>query len=194
MTLDKEIIRYENLAEYHADSNSNGSWHYANRILAEEYRQLAEWLRELKRLMEQEPYEYKPFVIDKLKDEDLQKLLREFKNQQVLAVDNDRFPSVTIIKSCGNAISRNDMLDAIGHGTTYTSEELQKIIKGLPEAKAMGIQDSMLIPMIKSDLDNLDTYTIHMGASQQDKVCVEFKEVVKLLEKYRSEVEECRSD
>ena len=86
------------------------------------------------------------------------------------------------------------MLDAIGHGTTYTSEELQKIIKGLPEAKAMGIQDSMLIPMIKSDLDNLDTYTIHMGASQQDKVCVEFKEVVKLLEKYRSEVEECRSD
>jgi hypothetical protein len=28
-------------------------------------------------------------------------------------------------------ISREDMLDAIGHGTTYTSEELQEIIKGL---------------------------------------------------------------
>ena len=26
-------------------------------------------------------------------------------------------------------ISRNDMLDAIGHGTTYTSEELQEIIR-----------------------------------------------------------------
>ena len=31
-----------------------------------------------------------------------------------------------------DAISRSDMLDAIGHGTTYTSEELQEIIKGLP--------------------------------------------------------------
>lgn len=35
---------------------------------------------------------------------------------------------------CDNVINRNDMLDAIGHGTTYTSEELQKIIKGLPDA------------------------------------------------------------
>lgn len=33
---------------------------------------------------------------------------------------------------CPNAISRSDMLDAIGHGTTYTSEDLQKIIKALP--------------------------------------------------------------
>lgn len=33
---------------------------------------------------------------------------------------------------CEDAISRADMLDAIGHGTTYTSEDLQKIIKGMP--------------------------------------------------------------
>lgn len=33
---------------------------------------------------------------------------------------------------CDDAISRSDMLDAIGHGTTYTSEDLQRIIKGLP--------------------------------------------------------------
>lgn len=33
---------------------------------------------------------------------------------------------------CEDAIGRSDMLDAIGHGTTYTSEELQKIIKALP--------------------------------------------------------------
>lgn len=33
---------------------------------------------------------------------------------------------------CEDAIGREDMLDAIGHGTTYTSEELQRIIKGLP--------------------------------------------------------------
>lgn len=31
-----------------------------------------------------------------------------------------------------DCISRTDMLDAIGHGTTYTTDELQKIIKGLP--------------------------------------------------------------
>ena len=31
----------------------------------------------------QEPCEYAPFTIDELKDEDMQKLLREFKNQQV---------------------------------------------------------------------------------------------------------------
>ncbi|MBQ1574645.1 MAG: hypothetical protein IIZ78_26270 [Clostridiales bacterium] len=35
-------------------------------------------------------------------------------------------------ESCEDAIGRSDMLDAIGHGTTYTSEELQKIIKALP--------------------------------------------------------------
>jgi len=33
---------------------------------------------------------------------------------------------------CEEMISRTDMLDAIGHGTTYTTDELQKIIKGLP--------------------------------------------------------------
>jgi len=33
---------------------------------------------------------------------------------------------------CEDTISRSDMLDAIGHGTTYTSEELQRIIQGLP--------------------------------------------------------------
>ena len=35
-------------------------------------------------------------------------------------------------QSCDDAVSRSDMLDAIGHGTTYTSEDLQRIIKNLP--------------------------------------------------------------
>ena len=30
---------------------------------------------------------------------------------------------------CDDAISRSDMFDAIGHGTTYTSEELQRVIQ-----------------------------------------------------------------
>lgn len=37
---------------------------------------------------------------------------------------------------CEDAISRLDMLDAIGHGTTYTSEELQGIIKALQPVNA----------------------------------------------------------
>ena len=42
-------------------------------------------------------------------------------------------PSVTQKPiECDNAVSRNDMLDAIGHGTTYTSEELQRVIQNLP--------------------------------------------------------------
>ncbi len=32
-------------------------------------------------------------------------------------------------------ISRNDVLDAFGHGTTYTSEEIQRIVKTLPAIK-----------------------------------------------------------
>ena len=33
---------------------------------------------------------------------------------------------------CDDVISRSDILDAIGHDTTYTSNDLQKIIKNLP--------------------------------------------------------------
>ena len=53
MTLDEAIKRNEDLAEYHAGPNRNDRWHYANRIIAEEHRQLAEWLKELKQLREQ---------------------------------------------------------------------------------------------------------------------------------------------
>ena len=35
---------------------------------------------------------------------------------------------------CRDAISRADMLDAVGHGTTYTSEEVQNIVNSLPPA------------------------------------------------------------
>lgn len=33
---------------------------------------------------------------------------------------------------CENCISREDMLDAVGHGTIYTSEEVQNIVNSLP--------------------------------------------------------------
>lgn len=35
-----------------------------------------------------------------------------------------------------DCIDRQDMLDAIGHGTTYTSEEIQEIVKKLPRVNS----------------------------------------------------------
>ena len=45
------------------------------------------------------------------------------------------------IEPCDDAISRNDMMDAIGHGTTYTSEELQRIIQNLPPVNPKPCED-----------------------------------------------------
>ena len=64
MTLDEAIKKYENIAKYHADPYSNGDWHYANKIMAEDYSQLAEWLKELKKLNEQENT-----ILNKIKEE-----------------------------------------------------------------------------------------------------------------------------
>ena len=45
---------------------------------------------------------------------------------------------------CKDAISRNDMLDAVGHGTTYTTEHLQKIINGLPSVQPSRNKESAI--------------------------------------------------
>ena len=47
------------------------------------------------------------------------------------------------VKPCDDAISRNDMLDAVGHGTTYTSLEVQKIINGLPSVNPVPCDDAV---------------------------------------------------
>ena len=44
---------------------------------------------------------------------------------------------------CDEAISRNDMLDAVGHGTTYTSLEVQKIINGLHSVNPVLCDDAI---------------------------------------------------
>ena len=54
-TLDEVIKEYENLAKYHTDPFSNGKRHYANKIMAENFRRLAEWLSELKVYKERMP-------------------------------------------------------------------------------------------------------------------------------------------
>lgn len=42
----------------------------------------------------------------------------------------------------------------------------------------------MLNKNIKTEFDNLETYTVHLGAGQVDKVCVEYQEVIRILNKY----------
>ena len=40
-------------------------------------------------------------------------------------------------------ISRSDALDAFGHGTTYTSEEVQEILRGLPGKNIKKLVDEL---------------------------------------------------
>lgn len=42
---------------------------------------------------------------------------------------------------CEDAISRSNALDAFGHGTTYTSEDLQRIIKALPSVNPQSYEE-----------------------------------------------------
>lgn len=84
-------------------------------------------------ILEIEPCEYAPFTIDELKNEDMQKLLREFKNQRVIVTDHDCLPSATIIEPCEDAISRAWLKEAI-HNFYYglkhkpTEEDIQAYI------------------------------------------------------------------
>ena len=66
--------------------------------------------------LEQEPTYYPPCQVCNKKMDEIRRIYDKIKEQE----------------PCDNAISRSDMLDAIGHGTTYTSEELQRVIQNLP--------------------------------------------------------------
>jgi hypothetical protein len=59
-------------------------------------------------------------------------ILKEAYNMAIQALEQE---------PCDDAISRNDMLDAVGHGTTYTSLEVQKIINGLPSVNPVPCDD-----------------------------------------------------
>jgi hypothetical protein len=70
-----------------------------------------------------------------------------------------------------DCISRTDMLDAIGHGTTYTSEDLQRIVKDLPSAnreygvKMSGIPTGSEI----EETDDMDAMLEHLwNATEED--------------------------
>lgn len=84
MTLDEAIKYAEKVAkakEREAKINRNhGGWAYDNEATkcsacAEEHRQLAEWLKDYKRLLEQEPFMNKPCVANQMCHEDKVKVL-----------------------------------------------------------------------------------------------------------------------
>ena len=78
---------------------------------------------------------------------------------------------------CEDVIGRLDMLDAIGHGTTYTSEDLQKIIKGLPPVN----------PQITDQWQELKETITEMrdndGTGTQQEVCKFLVNLMDVLEK-----------
>ena len=59
MTLEEAIKHAEEVAEEHTKYNRYGGFEGCDEC-AEEHRQLAEWLKDYKRLLEQEPYELNP--------------------------------------------------------------------------------------------------------------------------------------
>lgn len=70
-----------------------------------------------------------------------------------------------------DCISRTDMLDAIGHGTTYTSEDLQRIVKELPSANIeYGVEMSGIPTGSESDQnDDIEAMLEHLwNATEED--------------------------
>lgn len=94
----------DNIVHFDELQNDKGEWIDVHELLFEVIQTL-----------EQEPTYYPPCQDCNKKMDEIRRIYDKIKEQE----------------SCDNAISCSDMLDAIGHGTTYTSEELQKIITNL---------------------------------------------------------------
>lgn len=83
-----------------------------------------------------------------------------------------------------DCISRADMLDAVGHGTTYTSEEVQRIIKDLSSVTPKPKTD--VFDKIKEEIKD-NTYFIN---ETTEKEGIDFETVEKIIDKYRAESED----
>ena len=125
--------RYKDLCEYFGDAKE----------ILKSREDFKAWLERVKwhiRKAEElyEKYEYKKEPCDKKRDCSTCKYEEYSSNYQPCRDCGTLLESYTKWEQkeqelpCDDAISRSDMLDAIGHGTTYTSEELQRIIQNLP--------------------------------------------------------------
>jgi hypothetical protein len=146
----------------------------------------------------QELCEYAPFTIDELEDEDMQKLLRGFKNQQVIVTDHDCSPSATIIEPCGDVpdinvgdmISRQAVLDYIhrifnqGTGKKKSFEFIRKFVESLPSVQPKPNAD--VFDKIRAEIMKLQTYKMFEG---EDAVYVENEDVLAIIDKYKAESE-----
>lgn len=70
---------------------------------------------------------------------------------------------------CEDCISRNDMLDAIGHGGIYTTEELQRIIKGLPLVQPQQTNVYELLNKIRMEILNNKVSVISYECDEGDQ-------------------------
>lgn len=127
-----------------------------------------------------EPCEYAPFTIDELKDEDTQKLLREFKNQQV-----------TTIEPCKDCISREKVL-----------MEIDKYMCGVPFEKTLDVIIRELPPVNSTKTDSLEKIRAEIemyeadcrlqGGTDECEKCNSnvFGSVYRIIDKYKTESEE----
>lgn len=52
------------------------------------------------------------------------------------------------------------------------------------EDKVITREINKILHNIEEDLDNLNVYTIYMGPGQSDRVCVDFAEVMEIMQKH----------
>lgn len=52
------------------------------------------------------------------------------------------------------------------------------------ETNTIAQEINKVLHNIEEDLDNLNVYTIYMGPGQSDRVCVDFSEVMDIMQKY----------
>ena len=78
-----------------------------------------------------------------------------------------------------NFINQDELVEEIRKTCPYEDT----IDKGVLINGIINESHSISKDQIKKELDNLDTYTVHMGAAQPDVTCVEFKKVIEVINK-----------
>ena len=98
MTLDKAIARYEIGAKL--------TWNGKPTVEAEECQQLAEWLKDYKRLLEQEPFINKPCVSEKVCEHDKQIVLDKIRSEVTAITINGQVDEHTMFIRTGEQVKQ----------------------------------------------------------------------------------------
>ena len=96
--------------------------------------------------------------------------------------EGEKHPKCPLVaQPCEDAVNRTDMLDAIGHGTTYTSEDLQRIVKGLPPVGPQMVEQWKELKETIIEMRDND------GTGTQQEVCKFLANLMDVLEKQMQE-------